>query len=195
MPFTTEEFKTLTERHGRYGSWAIWSYLKGRTGERSCDPITENVHLLNSKHVVIGLNISKPVSTWGNFRGGTHDRKLKYAFNDSDLKGCYMTDLFKDVVNPNSTSFNNYIESQPHLTQHNVNLFRQEMSNLKITPETTFTLMGTEQSILATLYQKYFRIHFPDTKLIYHRHYSSRGSDKEWVESIWQTLGIMLDYN
>jgi hypothetical protein len=89
---------------------------------------------------------------------------------------------------------NNYIESQPHLIQHNVDLFRQEMNDLKITPATSFILMGTEQSILATLYHKYFRIHFPDTKTIYHRHYSSRGSDQEWVESMWLTLGIELDY-
>ena len=75
-----------------------------------------------------------------------------------------------------------------------MDLFKQEMSDLKISSSTTFILMGTEKSILATLYQKYFRIHFPDIKVIYHRHYSSRGSDQEWVESMWQTLGVELEY-
>ena len=75
-----------------------------------------------------------------------------------------------------------------------MDLFKQEMSDLKISSSTTFILMGTEQSILARLYQKYFQIHFPDIKIIYHRHYSSRGFDQEWVECMWQTLGIMLDY-
>ena len=194
MDLTPEEFNKLTKLYGNYGSWAIWSYDKFRSGEKLTDPIFQNIGFLNNKYVIIGLNISKPVGVWSNFRGGTHDRKLKYAFNDTDLKGCYMTDLFKDVVNPSSTLLYKYIESQPHLIQHNVDLFRHEMSDLKISSSTTFILMGTEQSTLATLYQKYFQIHFPNIKVIYHRHYSSRGSDQEWVESMWQTLGIELEY-
>ena len=75
-----------------------------------------------------------------------------------------------------------------------MDLFKQEMSDLKISSGTTFILMGTEQSTLATLYKKYFQIHFPDARTIYHRHYSSRGSDQEWVESMWRTLGIELEY-
>ena len=195
MNLTPEEFNNLTNSFGSYGSWAIWSNAKSRSAEKLTNPIFENIGLLNSKHVIIGLNISKPVSTWGNFRGGTHDRKLKYAFNDTELKGSYMTDLFKDVVNPNSVSFFKYIEAQPHLIQQNVELFKKEMSAIKITTDTTFILMGTETSYLAILYNKYFRIHFPHVKVIHHRHYSSRGSDQEWVESMWQTLGIDLNYN
>ena len=110
MSFTQIEFERLTEKHGAYGGWAIWNYTRNRREENSVKPIDENLIHLNNKYIIIGLNISSPVETWTNFRGGKHDRKLKYAFNNTKVRGSYMTDLFKGIVNSKSTELYEYIK-------------------------------------------------------------------------------------
>jgi hypothetical protein len=192
MVITEKDFIEIKDKHSRYGSWAIWSYEK--KNEKSVNEIYENINSLHSNYVIIGLNISSLVKDWSNFRGGRHDRKLKYAFNNSKIKGSYMTDLFKDIVNPVSTNFYKYILDELELISENVKLFCEEMKNVKISNETKFIIMGTKTSNTGKLFQKYFSCFFPDNVIIYHRHYSSRGTDKAWVESVWKDLGIRADY-
>ncbi|MVN22556.1 hypothetical protein [Mucilaginibacter arboris] len=196
MTFTKTEFENIKEKHGKYASWAVWNYSKNKIKEKSVDCINENLNILNSRYVFVGLNISNEIGTWGNFRGGKHDRKLKYAFNDSSLKGSYMTDLFKNIINPKSNDFYKFIKDKTDVIEENVLGFVQEMNDLKVSTETCFIVLGTEESITGKLFKEYFQRHFTNTSIIYHRHYSSRGFDKDWVESIWETLNIKnLDFN
>ncbi|HEY8784354.1 MAG TPA: hypothetical protein VIM16_22190 [Mucilaginibacter sp.] len=196
MAYSSIEFKNLESKYGEVSTWAIWEHSKYRIMEKSVKCIAENLTLLHSKYVLIGLNASRKIEgeKWNNFRGGRHDRKLKYALNDTDLRGAYMTDLFKEIVNPKSVDFYNYIKTNGEFIMKNVLSFKQEMSDIRISPETTFIIWGTENSLTARLYKQHFEIHFSDIKTIYHKHYSSRGFDKDWVESIWRTLRVDADF-
>lgn len=182
------ELEKLAE-HGKWASWAIWEYGKSRISEKSIGVILSNIEDLNVRNVVIGLNISKPVELWGNFRGGKHDRKLKYAFNDTAIRGAYMTDLFR-IQTEKSTNLAQELRIKQELIPENVLRFVDEMRDLKITPETRFILMGAEESILGKYYRKEFQKHFKENPVVYHRHYSSRGTDKAWVESMRKRLNI-----
>lgn len=106
-----------------------------------------------------------------------------------------MTDLFKNVINPKSTDFYNFIKDKPNVIQENVLSFVQEMNDLKVSPETCLIVLGTEKSITGKLFKKYFHKHFTDNPIIYHRHYSSRGLDEDWVKSIWKSLNMDTDFN
>ncbi len=193
MSLLPTEFEELTEKHGAWASWAIWECEKSRIREKSTDIIYLNIEVLNVRNVIIGLNISKEVEVWGNFRGGKHDRKLKYAFNDTAVRGAYMTDLFR-IKMKDSTNLAKQLAIKPKLIQGNVLRFVDEMRDLKITAETRFILMGKEDSILGRFYRNEFQKHFKDNPVTYHRHYSSRGTDKAWVESMLKCLNIYSDF-
>jgi len=87
--YSMTEYLYLKEKYGNVASWALWN----DDNEKDTSIIEENIGLLHSRFVGIGLNISKPVSTWSNFRGGKHDRKLRKTFNNGRLKGFYLTDF------------------------------------------------------------------------------------------------------
>lgn len=193
MKFTTSEFEKLTEAHGKWGSWAIWEYSNQRITEKSTSIITNNLADLNNENILIGLNISKPVEIWGNFRGGKHDRKLKYAFNDTEIRGAYMTDLFR-IKMEKSTDLAKHIISRPELLKENVDRFIKEMNDLNITDKTRLIILGPADSILGKYFKDEFQKYFKNNPVIYHRHYSSRGTDKDWVESMWKSLNVDADY-
>jgi hypothetical protein len=189
MAYSLTEFEKLEKEYGKYSTWAVWSYLKDRERDVTC--IKENLDYLNSRYVLIALNISSEIGIWGNFRG-RHCRKLKYALNDSPLRGSYMTDLFKGIVEPNSIQFYKYIKDNIELINSNVELFKKEMQAINISPDTVFLIFG---NLTAKLYKQYFKGYFPNQKTIYHHHYSRRGTDKDWVEGFWDKVGIGADFN
>ena len=191
--YTNDEFEVLTRKYGKYASWAIWDYVKSRIMEKSAHIIFENYQECHSRYVIVGLNISSMVDVWGNFRGGRHDRKLKYAFNSSFVRGAYMTDLFKDIVEVNSSNLSKLISKVKF--SENVNLFVEEMKDIGVTDETIFIIMGTETSITGKFFKKHFRPYFLNNEILFHRHYSSRGTDKKWVDSIWNDLNIDEDFD
>lgn len=196
MGFTLTEFEELTKRHGSYGSWAIWEYSRSRVQEKKTSIIEENLADLHSRYILIGLNISSEIETWGNFRGGKHDRKLKYAFNDSPIRGAYMTDLFKNIVKVKSTDLAKYLKDRPEIIEKNVLMFIDEMQDLKISPETQFIILGSENnSHVANFYRSEFQKHFINNPVIYHRHYSSIGTDRAWVESMWDAINFTSDFD
>ena len=96
--YSTSEYTYLKEKYGGYASWAIWDYQN----QRDTFVIDKNVAQLSSWYVFAALNISKELrdEPWANFRFGKHDRKLKYACNDTALRGAYLTDLFKGIPEP-----------------------------------------------------------------------------------------------
>lgn len=193
MAYSTVEFENIKKKYGKYSTWAIWS--KDRTNENSVNCIGEDLESLNSSYILIGLNMSRklrPWENWENFRGGKHDRKLKYALNDSPLRGAYMTDLFKDINNPNSVDFLNFINENPELIDKNVKLFKEEMNDIKVSSETKFIILG---GLTGKLYKQYFNQHFREIEVLYHKHYSARGTDEDWVKGIWKELGIEADFN
>ena len=104
MMFSIEKYQELSAKYGQLASWAIWDYRN----PNDTTIINTNLDQLNSRFVLLGLNFSRIIikhwPNWSNFHDNTHARKLKYACNDSKLRGSYMTDLFKNVVKSRSTN-------------------------------------------------------------------------------------------
>ncbi len=196
MGYTEEHFRHLTDTYGRYGGWAIWDYGKQRHEERSTACIYKSLHLLHARYVVVGLNVSARIPVdWENFRGGRHDRKMKYAFNDNLMKGCYITDIFKGIEEASSIKLFKHLEENPHIIPGHVELFRQEMEDIGASENTVFVILGPETSGVAQYFAKHFYPHFPNNKVLFYYHYSGRGTDRKWVENVWSLLGINEDFD
>ena len=189
--YNRDEYNSLTSKYGPYASWAIWNY------EKESDPSVINQYFdqLHSKYVFLALNISYPLTNkpWSNFHGGRHDRKLKYACNDNKLRGSYITDIFKGVAEPKSAKFKNILTDK--IVSENVNLFNQEMGDIKITDDTKFIISVTQNSFIAKCFNDYFKQKYKN-HIIYHYHYSYYGlTDKAWVGGLWDKLNINQNFD
>jgi len=186
MEVNTEiNLDVIKNKFGNYSSWAVWNYKD----EMDISVIEKS--LLHSNYVIVGLNLSSPVDVWCNFRGGKHDRKIKYAFNSvKHIKGAYMTDLIKKVEVKSKNILDDVKSGLINIDQHVFN-FNEEMKTLKINSKTKFIIFG---DIAREIYDNYYEKHYPDTKVFYLKHYSGRGTDKEWVEYVWNRLGIDMKF-
>jgi hypothetical protein len=68
------------------------------------------------------------------------------------------------------------------------------MSDIEVSMKSTFVILSAVTSKTADHFNRFFRPHFPNNPVIFHRHYSSRGTDQEWLESMCNLLGIEADY-
>ena len=189
--YSIDEYNKLALKYGPFASWAIWNYKK----ENDTSVIHENYSQLHSKFVFLGLNISASLinKPWINFHSGRHDRKLKFACNDTKLRGSYITDLFKNIPEANSTNF--FKNLNDRIIKENVNLFNQEMKDIKIAKDTQFILFGTPTSLIAKSFNEYFKQEYKNP-IIYNYHYSYYGiTDKEWVSGLWKKLNIDQNFD
>jgi hypothetical protein len=93
--------------------------------------------LLKNNVVMVGLNISRPVSEpFVNFHDSNpraNDFKIRYAFKDSPYYGAYMTDIIKFLEEVDSKNVMKYLEEHPEIIEKNVKTFREELQDLKAT--------------------------------------------------------------
>lgn len=94
--YKRDEYEELKRKYGSYGSWAVWRHRH----ESDTSVIDEHVEELHPRFIFLGLNVSQSLGSaaWVNFHGGKHARKLKYALNDTKLRGSYLTDIFGFVA-------------------------------------------------------------------------------------------------
>lgn len=184
--YNYKHYEFLKSEYGKYGSWAIWE----PADEKDTTIIHNNYKQLNSKLVVLGLNISNRIksSPWSNFRGGKHDRKLKYALNNSIYRGCYLTDIFKGVEARTANGLKEKLT--PDIIDKNASHFVNEMKDIKITSETKFLIMGTESSFLNKMFINHFKANFNNQIINYYHYAYFKLTDKNWVSGLWDKLGI-----
>jgi hypothetical protein len=181
--YSNAEYTYLKEKYGGCASWAIWDVQN----QRDTAIIDKYVDQLSARHVFVALNISKQLTNepWTNFRSGRHDRKLKYACNDTMLRGSYLTDLFKGIPEPRAFKIKGMLT--PDTIQKHVEFFVEEMKNVKLSEDSAFVILGD-------MAHRYFDQYFQQTyknKIIYYCHYSHYGvTDKEWTVGLWRTLNI-----
>lgn len=181
-----DKYLNIKNKYGKFASWAIWN----SENESNTEIIEQNINKLHCNWVIIGLNISKPVGVWGNFRGGKHDRKIKLAFTNTEISGAYMTDLIKKIEKSSKEIEKEIKTKKFDITKH-VKSFVEELKFVGINNNTKFIIFGnTARFIYDEFYEKYF----PENKVYYLKHYSSRGTDKDWVEYIWKRLNINSKY-
>lgn len=190
--YNLDEYNNLISKYRSHASWAIWDYKN----KVNTSIISQNINQLHSKFVFLGLNISQPLTDkhWSNFHEGPHNiRKLIYACNDNKLRGSYITDIFKGIVEPKSAQFINILSDK--IISENVNLFNQEMRDIKIDDDSQFIILGTPTSVLSQSFNDYFRQKYKNN-IIYHYHYAYYGiSDREWVNGLWEKLKINQDFD
>lgn len=193
--FSDIEFNNLKKKYGSFASWAIWDYKN----QSDTSIIDKNKSILHSKFVLLALNFSLDTNIiswrdWSNFHyGPSNVRKLKYACNNSFLKGSYMTDLFKNMVEKNSGKVGSLLNE--NIIKKNIEIFNEEMKNIKINKNSKFIIWGVPSSNIASYFNKYFRQNYSNP-IIYHTHYSYYGiSDREWVTSLWKKLNIIQDFD
>jgi hypothetical protein len=181
--YSQEEYNLLKQDHGSHGSWAIWD-AKNPKDTSVVDMYRKDLHC---RYVLVGLNVSKPASNqpWCNFHGGSHDRKLVKACNTTELRGCYITDLFKDITAKSVQEFNAMLKNGQVDIDLQVAQFRQEMADIKLLPESVMVLMG---DAAFTCYNEYFRNYFPNW-VVKARHYSDYSTrDEDWVREFHEKL-------
>ncbi len=188
------QYVRLRQKYGDCSSWAIWNY------EDEADPtiIESHIEELNAKHVFIAYNASRKEGyvghgPWANFRGWKHDRKLKYACNDTTLRGSYLTDLFKGIKEANSTKVRDYLT--PEVVNENVSLFLEEILDIGTTKETVYVILGVYHSEIGKQLREHFLDQLGDINAKYYTHYSNyRLTDEQWVTGLWEELGISANY-
>lgn len=184
---TKSKFEEIKKIYGRFSTWAIWD----ENNESDTEIIENNIDKLHTNWIIIGLNISKPVGVWGNFRGGKHDRKIKTAFSNTNILGSYMTDLIKKSEK-SSTEIEKEVKQGNLDISEQVKSFVEEVRFVGVNDKTKFIIFG---DTARNLYDEYYERHFPENKVYYLKHYSSRGTDKDWVEKVWDRLNIDLEFN
>ena len=188
------QYLQLCRKYGDYSSWAIWNH------EDEADPkvIESHIEELNAKHVFIAYNASRKEGyighgPWANFRGWKHDRKLKYACNDTALRGSYLTDLFKGIEEANSGKVRDLLTDD--LVNKNVSCLLEEILDIGTTDKTVYVVLGVYHSEIGKQFRKHFLDQMGDVNVIYYTHYSNfRLTDEEWVTGLWEKLGIDASY-
>ncbi len=179
-----ERYNEIRRQFGKVASWAIWN--PHPKAEHDVSVIDNCIDTLHASVVMVGLNISCELdSDWSNFRGGKHDRKLKYAFNTSPFRGAYMTDIVKGNENAevkSSKVVDDIRAVNINIADHTIR-FQKEMNLVGADSETIFLVFGNEAQ---RLFKQYLSNHYP--RFIPCPHYSKRGTDAEWVEGIWSLL-------
>lgn len=189
--YSIDEYKNLSLKYGSFASWAIWDYKNSINTE----VISTNLSQLHSRYVLLGLNFSHELvgSAWQNFHARSHDRKIKFACNDTKLRGSYITDIFKNIPEIKSSNLQSKLSEK--IIDENVKYFLQEMKDIKLDSKTQFIVFGTPSSLLAKYFDQYFRPNFNNNVINYYHYSYYKITDRKWVEGFWKQLNINDDFN
>ena len=136
-----KKLEFIKQKHGGYASWAVWADAgekpKSNIGDMSIFDLDSNPALLDvlkSNVVMVGLNISRPFSEpFRNFHDSNaraNDFKLRYAFQNTEYYGAYMTDVIKRFQMVNSNDVLEHLNAHPALIEQNIKSFREELTDL-----------------------------------------------------------------
>jgi hypothetical protein len=136
---TKAAFERIKDQHGGYASWAVWGPI-GATPKSGMDDLsvfeTDAVlSVLKPNIIMLGLNFSKTITQpqpFHNFHaaGNAQDFKTRYAFQDSEYCGAYMTDIIKGLPEMDSSKAMKHLAEQPQLLAESLRIFRQELQDL-----------------------------------------------------------------
>ncbi len=143
-----ENYELLREKYWDVASWAIWAPClgapKSNMGNLSVFDAPDILEKLNNRFVLVGLNGSGThdaylefSKAWYNFHSDYprgHDYKMRYAFLDTPVWGCYITDFIKYFQEVDSSKAVQYVRNNPRAMKENVDAFKEELSLLGGTP-------------------------------------------------------------
>ena len=126
-------------KHSFVSSWLLWD--EGDNVGKGREWIKTLEDDINTKYVFVALNPSCKsdefdIEKWGSFHTGKKgDLNLKLAFENTEYKGCYVTDILKYNDIQNTKPFNKgdsnsvmvEIYKNPEIYSHNARIFEKEL--------------------------------------------------------------------
>jgi len=137
-----KRFELIKQKHGCYGSWAVWAPQgltpKSNMGDmEALDPHANPCLLqtLNPGVVMIGLNLSRgfPDMPFRNFHDPdrvANDFKIRHAFTGTSYWGAYMTDVVKGYVELVSGQVLDHLKANPKVVTDHIEALRSELLDL-----------------------------------------------------------------
>jgi hypothetical protein len=197
MNITADAFESIEKSYWKCSSWGLWAdqgnSVKSNVGDLSVFDFSkapQNFDRLHANFFVVGLNISTDTinEKFQNFHSSSprsHDYKLRYAFMDTPVWGCYMTDILKDYPEVDSSKVKKSLaDKSADLNKHFYTLSKE------------IEILNAERAIfigLGGLATDLLRIALPkSTKIIGVRHYSDWRIGKEQYRSDF--ISSVLDH-
>ena len=187
-----QQFENIKQKHGRYASWAVWTDAsekpKSNMGDVSHFKHESVLRLLNNNVVMVGLNISRPVSDpFVNFHDANpkaNDFKIRYAFKGSAYYGAYMTDIIKFLEEVDSKHVMKYLKERPEIIENNLRTFRDEMQDIRATAPVILAFgKDTHELLSENLNKNEYRT------LIKLTHYSHQIGKEAYKETVLKEIG------
>ena len=136
---TQRQYQNIRQRHGSYGSWAVWAQGSDKPKSNMGDmAIFDNklvLSLLRPNVLMVGLNlsrftISEPFRNFHDPSPSGQDYKIRFAFKDTEYYGAYMTDIIKGVVEVDSKNIPKHLKENPGVLADSIKIFREELRDL-----------------------------------------------------------------
>jgi hypothetical protein len=187
-----QQFENIKQKHGSYASWAVWADAsekpKSNMGDVSHFKHESVLSLLKNNVVMVGLNISRPVSEpFINFHDPNpraNDFKIRYAFKNSAYYGAYMTDIIKFLEEVDSTKVMKHLKEHPEIIEKNLETFREEMQDIKATAPVLLAFgKDTHKLLSENLNKNEYR------KLIKLTHYSHQIGKEAYKLAVSEEIG------
>jgi hypothetical protein len=183
------DFDKLKSSFGYCASWAIWSKAsdtpKSNVGDLSLLNPDLNKNLLNQikpNIVFVALNFSRETTKedFANFhdpRSMSQDYKIRFALQDSELWGGYMTDIIKDYPEKSSNKMMSFLKKDSTIEKDNCKLFIEEMDLLK-SKNPKIIAFGNDAYLILT---RNFKDKFNIIKVPHYANYISKEKYRELV--------------
>ena len=136
---TQRQYQNIRQRHGSYGSWAVWAKAsdkpKSNMGDMAIFDDKLVLSLLRANVLMVGLNlsrftISEPFRNFHDPSPSGQDYKIRFAFKDTEYYGAYMTDIIKGVVEVDSKNIPKHLKENPGVLGDSIKIFREELRDL-----------------------------------------------------------------
>jgi hypothetical protein len=185
-----KRYELIRQKHGKHASWAIWATpaqkAKSNMGDITIFNNESIIPQLRPNLLMVGLNLSRatPEEPFRNFHDSSpraQDYKIRHAFIGTEFYGAYMTDIIKDFEEKISGNVLQYLRSNKDFELQNVQLFEQEISDLKCSDP----LIIAFGNITFDIMNKHFGQKFRIKKVM---HYSQQINKENYKTIVWKTL-------
>lgn len=192
-----KQYELMKKEFGTVSSWAVWApqidTVKSGTGDISIFEKDDILDVLNPNYVFVGLNASSThvqqngvakERVWGNFHSTDNrrqnDYKLRYALQNTQYWGGYITDIIKYHAEVDSNKVSRFLREHPEVVRENISLFNREVEILGTKP-VLIALGNKAYEILTT----YLRGQYTIVKV---KHYSFRIGKEDYRKEMLEVL-------
>ena len=129
----------------------------------------------NQKRINISGKLDRPFCNFHPSHTTAQDYKTRYALEDTEFWGAYMTDIIKDYEEKISSNVKKYLNNNPDFEKENVDRFERELSDIQAVNPTIIAFGNESHRIL----NKHFKNKYKIYKV---PHYSSNISKEQLRE-------------